>query len=107
MKYFIDHNKLPHKDLFPGIRASIVHSENITASRVSLEKDAVLPEHSHPHEQWTHIISGELELTVGDETKILNAGMTAAIPSDVPHSGKAISACEVIDIFNPPRNDLK
>jgi len=107
MEYFIDHNELPKRELFPGISATIVHSEQITASRVSLDKGAILPEHSHPNEQWTHIISGELELKVGGETRILTPGMTAFIPSNVPHSGKASVACEVIDIFNPARTDLK
>ena len=107
MEYFIDHNALPKRELFPGISATIVHSEKITASRVSLAEGAILPEHSHPNEQWTHIISGELELTVGGETRALKPGMTAFIPSNVPHSGKTLRACEVIDIFNPSRTDLK
>ena len=107
MKNFLSHHEMEPRQLFPGISATLAHSDNITISRVELEAGAPLPEHSHPHEQWTHVISGELELTVGDETRRMVAGMTAWIPSNVSHQGKAISHCLVLDIFNPSRTDLK
>lgn len=107
MSFFIDHKLIEPKVLFPGISASIVHSDSITISRVHLEDGTVLPEHHHPHEQWTHVISGELELTVGGETQLMLPGHTAWIPSDTPHSGRVIRECIVLDIFNPPREDLK
>jgi quercetin dioxygenase-like cupin family protein len=106
-KYFSDHKDITIRQLFPGIQASILHTDQLTASLVSLDAGADLPEHSHPHEQLTHIIEGELEMTVGNETTILKPGMTATIPSNVAHSGRAVSDCKVIDIFNPPRTDLQ
>ncbi len=107
MKYLIDYNTLEKKQLFPGIIASIAHSDNFTLTRVTLEKGAHLPEHSHPHLQWTHVLAGELEMVVGEENLLLKPGMTAAIPSNMPHSAYALSECIVIDVFNPTRDDLK
>jgi len=107
MKHVIDKNKLPEKQLFPGIRAKIYHSENITTTWVTIDPGAPLPEHQHPHEQWTHVISGQLDLAIDGQSSSLEAGMSVFIPSNIRHSGKAITKCEVIDVFNPPRNDLK
>lgn len=35
------------------------------------------------------------------------AGSTIAIPRNAVHSGKAISACHMIDVFNPVREDFQ
>jgi quercetin dioxygenase-like cupin family protein len=107
MKYLIDYNTLEKKVLFPGITASIAHADNFTLTRVTLEEGAHLPEHSHPHQQWTHVLSGELEMEVEGEILLLGPGMTATIPSNAKHSGYARTECIVIDVFNPTREDLK
>jgi quercetin dioxygenase-like cupin family protein len=66
-----------------------------------------LPSHAHPHEQLTTVLSGELELTVGGEVRVLRAGMVAFIPGGVPHSARALTACEVMDVFHPVRDDYR
>ena len=53
------------------------------------------------------VLEGELELTVGTDTKVMAAGSVAVIPPDVPHSGIARSCCRVMDIYHPPRDDLR
>jgi quercetin dioxygenase-like cupin family protein len=52
-----------------------------------------------------NVISGKLQLTIGDETKVLEPGMAAVIPSNVPHTAKGITDCNVIDVFYPIRED--
>ena len=66
----------------------------------------MLPEHSHIHEQWTHLIKGELEFDIRGEKQLLTPGKTAFIPSSLPHSAKAITGCKVIDCFLPVREDF-
>jgi quercetin dioxygenase-like cupin family protein len=73
---------------------------------VFLEKGAVVGNHQHPHEQWTHVLEGEIEFTIDGETKLLSTGMAAFMPSNIPHSAKAITACKVIDCFLPIREDF-
>ena len=68
---------------------------------------AILPEHSHPHEQVAHVLEGEFELTIGDETERLGPGTVAFIPPNVPHSGLAITECRIIDVFHPVRDDYR
>jgi quercetin dioxygenase-like cupin family protein len=107
MSYIFDFNQLKAKELFPGINAKIAHSDKMTIMHVSIDKGAALPEHHHPQEQWTNIISGKLEMTINGKTTILEPGMVVELPSNMPHSARALTDCEVIDVFNPPRNDLR
>lgn len=64
-----------------------------------------MPEHSHPHEQVTHLLDGEFEITIDEATKVLQAGQIVSIPSNSKHSGKAITACQILDAFYPVRED--
>ena len=40
-------------------------------SLVTLTPEAVVPEHSHPHEQMGMMVSGTLDLTIAGETRIV------------------------------------
>lgn len=104
---FINFNTTPHSHIRDGIHGALHHSEQLTFGHIILESGTVLPEHHHFHEQWTHVLEGELEFTMGGESKILNPGETAHIPSDIPHSAKAITRVKVIDCFLPVREDFK
>ena len=103
---FIDFNTRKKIQIWEGISGPVFHSKQATFGHFTLDEGCDLPEHSHPHEQWTHLIEGELEFTIGDQTSLLKPGMTAFIPSEVPHSAKAISKCKVIDCFLPVREDF-
>ena len=77
-----------------------------TFGHITVDEGAFLPEHQHPHEQWTHLIEGEMEFTIGGETQVLVPGVTAYVSCNMPHSGKAIKQCRVIDCFYPVREDF-
>lgn len=104
---FIDYTRKNNVRIWDGIYGALHHSDKITCGHITLAAGIVLPEHHHVHEQWTHVLEGELEFRIGTETQILRPGMCAYIPSDVPHAGKALTACKAIDIFNPVREDFK
>lgn len=98
---------LPARELFPGYRGRLVHSETMTLAYWDVDAGAPAPEHSHPHEQILNLIEGEFELTVRGETESLKAGAVVVIPPDAPHSGRAVTACRIIDAFHPVREDLR
>ena len=71
-----------------------------------LIKGASLPEHNHINEQLMHVIEGEFEFTIDGKKNICSKGSTFLIPSNVPHSGRALSKCIIMDVFCPKREDL-
>ncbi len=104
---FLDYGDIAPREIAPGFSARFVHTHGMTLARVEVRADARLPQHAHPHEQVTTVLSGELELTVGGEVKVLRPGMVAFIPGGVPHSARAVTACQVLDVFHPVRDDYR
>lgn len=100
-------NSIPLKEIVPGFHARMVHTDNLTLSYVEVEKGAELPEHHHVHEQVTRMVEGSFELTLEGKTMLLEPGDMVVIPSNVKHSGRAIEASTLVDVFNPVREDYQ
>ena len=103
---FLSLNELPPLEIAPGIVGRIVTADTMTVAHVSLAAGSDLPEHFHVHEQVVNVIEGELELTVDGKAHRLIAGTAFVLPSNVPHSGRAITDVKVIDVFHPVREDF-
>ena len=104
---FINYNTLPHLKLRDGIHGGLYHSDQLTFGHLVLEQGALLPEHHHINEQWTHVIEGSLEFTLDGETQIMSPGISVYIPANTPHSARALTLCKLIDAFLPVREDFK
>lgn len=105
---FVHLSQIPVKSVLGGaVKGHYAHLERMTIGEVRMEAQSVLPMHSHPHEQITYVISGRYEFTIGDQTTVMEPGMTALIPAGVVHGGKTITACHVIDVFAPTRDDYR
>jgi quercetin dioxygenase-like cupin family protein len=61
--------------------------------------------HSHPHDQLIYIIKGRLHFTGGDSSFEAVAGDSFVVPGGVEHQASAIEDSEVLDVFNPYRED--
>ena len=104
---FVDLDSLAVREPVPGYRAVFVHAENMTLAYWEVEAGAALPEHSHPHEQISSVVEGRFELRIAGESRILDSGTAAVIPSGTPHGGRAITRCRLIDAFHPVREDYR
>ena len=104
---FVDTNTLQEKELIPGYRGKTIHTGTMTFMYWSVDAGAVMPEHSHLHEQVAQVLKGKFELTVDGKTEMLEPGKAAVIPPHVKHGGKAITPCELMDVFLPEREDYK
>ncbi|MFN7118242.1 MAG: cupin domain-containing protein [Saprospiraceae bacterium] len=107
MDPFIALADIPVKDILPGFHGRMIHTGSVTVAHFRIDAGSVLPEHFHVHEQITNVLEGELELTINGEKRICKAGDCAVIPSNVPHSGRALTEVWVIDVFSPTREDYK
>ncbi len=104
--------KISLSDLTPfeitrGFSARMIHTDHMTIAFVDVDAGAELPEHAHIHEQVTNLLEGEFELVLGGETMLLKPGQVVVIPSNMPHSGRALTKCRILDVFQPVREDFR
>ena len=98
---------ITQKEFFPGLKGKLVHGDKITWAFWGVKKGAEVPEHSHHHEQIMHVIDGEFEFILNGNKKIYKSGDVVVIPSNIPHSGKALTECRLMDVFSPVREEYK
>lgn len=103
---YIKWSEVPQVDMAPGIRRRVLSGDNMMSVEVTLDKGAVVPEHSHPHEQISHVIAGKLEFVVGGHKKVVAPGEAVLIPSNVRHVVTTLEDSVVVDVFSPPREDF-
>ncbi|MFM8218440.1 MAG: cupin domain-containing protein [Planctomycetaceae bacterium] len=97
---------LPPLEILPGCRTRIPYGQHLMLSYLEMDPGAEVPLHSHPHEQGGILVSGRLQLTIGDETRVVEAGSLFLIPPGVPHRAVACDGPAVIlDVFSPVRED--
>src|ERR1700745_1466382 len=60
-------------------------ARHVTTSLVEMQKGGKQHIHSHVNEQCYFILEGRGEMTAGEETMEVSAGMSIFIPSNQPH----------------------
>ena len=86
-------------------RKTLVHGEKTLMSEFRLRQGAVLPRHSHPHEQSGYLVSGRMELTIGGESCSLEPGDSWCIAGGVEHNAVALEDYLALEVFSPVRED--
>ena len=104
---FFEMNTSDFKELLPGFRVKFVHTDHLTIAHWIIEAGAELPEHSHVHEMVVNVIEGRFELNLDGKTHVLEQGNVLVVPSSLPHSGRALTDCRIIDVFYPVREDYR
>ena len=99
--------KISAKEYFPGFIGKMIHTEHMTIAFWDVEAGAEVPLHAHHHEQVMHVLEGQFEFTLNGKTGKYHTGDIVVIPPNLPHSGRAISPCKILDIFSPVREDYK
>jgi quercetin dioxygenase-like cupin family protein len=106
MPYF-DFAEIDPRQIMAGFHGNLIHTDRMTVINWNIEAGAILPDHEHPHEQISIMVEGQFEFTIAGETKVVGPGQVAVIPGNTRHSGRALTAVHVIDVFNPPRKDYQ
>lgn len=106
--YFLQAGEGSRHAIFPGVDIRTFAGEYMMLSYVTFEPDAVVQDHSHPHEQMGLLLSGRAEFTVGGVIRILGPGDMWRIPGGVVHRVRALDAPVVaLDVFHPVRDDYR
>jgi quercetin dioxygenase-like cupin family protein len=103
---FFDLDRIPRLELAEGIHIRAPFGENLMLSYLEMAEGAVVPMHHHPHEQGGILLTGRMELTIGEETRIVEAGSLFLIPPGTPHRAVAVGGpITLLDCFSPVRED--
>ncbi len=104
----ISYDSVQPVEMLPGVvRRTMTAGDRMMLIEVQLEERAVVPLHTHPHEQTGYLVSGRLRFQVAGETRDLSPGDSWMIPGGVPHEVTALEPAIAIDIFSPPRDEYR
>jgi quercetin dioxygenase-like cupin family protein len=84
---------------------TLVYGDKTLMVEFRLQKGAILPLHSHPHEQIGYLVKGQIRLTVGAEVHDVLPGDSWCIPGDVLHCAEIIEESVAVEVFSPVRED--
>ena len=101
---FVDTSNLRVTERLPGWHRRYFHSPSMTFAHYDFVRGSSIHEHFHPQEEVYEVIEGELEVTIDGVTQIARAGMVAIVPSNVPHSVKALTDGRAIIVDYPLRH---
>jgi len=95
-------------EMVPGIRRrTLAYGERLMVTQFLISQGTELPRHTHPHEQVSYIVSGELQMQVGGQSYHLGPGDSLLLPGGMEHSALALKDVVAIDTFSPPREEYK
>ncbi|MEO0899519.1 MAG: cupin domain-containing protein [Bacteroidota bacterium] len=80
--------------------------DKIMLVKVEFEVGGIGALHSHHHSQVTYVESGEFEMTIGEEVRIIKGGDSYYIPPFITHGCKCLKKGVLIDVFSPLREDF-
>ena len=86
-------------------RKTLVYGDKTLMTEFRLRQGAVLPRHSHPHEQTGYLIKGRIRLLIGTEEYETQAGDSWCIPGGVEHGADILEDSVAIEVFSPVRDD--
>jgi len=106
--YFCDLENREAKEVVLGVKIRTFWGAQMLMSIVDLEPHSVVPLHNHPEEQIGTLLSGEFELTIDGDSRLLKAGDTYIIPGGVEHGAKTGAIpTRAFEVFNPIRKDYQ
>ncbi len=88
------------------IRKVLAYTGELMTVENHFKKGAVGALHHHPHTQITYVVSGKFEFSIGEETKIVQAGDTLLKKDGIEHGCVCLEEGILLDIFNPMREDF-
>jgi len=90
-----------------GIERQMVVGQNLMICRFHFAPGLVTPEHTHPHEQMSIVVSGRVRFFVEGEERIAGPGDVLHFPPQCLHGATMMDEEVVlIDVFTPVREDF-
>lgn len=94
--------------VFEGVyRKTLIYDNNLMLCHFYLEENAEVPLHNHNESQIGYIIKGKLKFITENYEFIASEGDGYFFDSNEKHGAQILEDSEVIDVFNPSREDYK
>ncbi|MCX8118360.1 MAG: cupin domain-containing protein [Desulfobacterota bacterium] len=107
---FIQSSEVVPTQIAPGRKRYLSHLSNLMMVVIDFEDGPASqmdPPHSHPHEQISYVVSGEVKVLLGNEVLQLGPGDLFSVPPHVPHSVQVLTPkARLIDAFSPIREEF-
>lgn len=101
-----EHDAARAVEMFDGVTMrTLNHGERTSIHEIAIAAGAVVPMHTHPHEQIGYLVSGRVLFELGELKREISAGDSWIIPSEVPHEVTALEDSVALDIFSPKRDE--
>lgn len=105
-EYWID-KETPWEEVASGLTRQIMgYDGKIMLVKAKFDTGAIGVMHKHYHSQVTYVESGEFEMTIGDDVRIITGGDSFYIPPHVMHGCVCKKPGILIDVFSPAREDF-
>jgi quercetin dioxygenase-like cupin family protein len=109
--YAYKYNEMPVFAVADGIERRWIKTDNLMMVNIAFSNGPTTkpdPLHSHPHEQVSYLVEGEIYLFVDNDEKVhLTPGDKFAIPPNIPHTIQRLTpVVRLIDCFTPVREDF-
>ncbi|TSK05806.1 MAG: cupin domain-containing protein [Geobacter sp.] len=95
-----------YQEVVPGImQKTLVHGEKTLMVEFLLGRGALLPMHSHPHEQTGYLVSGQIRLTIAGVQHEVQPGDSWCIAGGAKHRAEILEDSVAIEVFSPVRKE--
>lgn len=94
------------EEVYPGITRQVIHGTRQTMVRYVYAPGSVFPQHQHPQEQITTVLTGQIEFDIAGQRTVFGPGDTGVIPGDTPHGARVVGdeTVETINSLSPRRD---
>ncbi len=103
---FTSHSIDGYKSVLNGIeQKTLVYGDKTLMVEFKLKQGAVLPLHSHPHEQSGYLVTGRIKLTIDNQVHNVVPGDSWCIGGAKMHCAEILEDSVAIEVFSPVRED--
>ncbi|PAB58379.1 cupin domain-containing protein [Anaeromicrobium sediminis] len=82
------------------VSRTLVQRDNLTMTLFAFDKGEGISTHSAPGDAMVYILDGKVEISIGDNPKLLlEAGQTTVMPADIPHGLEAVENFKMLLIL--------
>jgi quercetin dioxygenase-like cupin family protein len=88
--------------IFPGVNLHAIGGEQALLCRVVYDPGKTVERHSHPHsEQVMAIVDGEVEITIGNESRTMRTGDVCVMNRGVEHELHTVGGVTFFEALAP------